>query len=308
MYGEAVTDSVIRQVIRRLLLPGQNYREPVLDVINAWFLTIMIAFFKEVKDAKMTAGKDWYTKAFLNKDNRKGDIATAAGINIKTVHNTYGGTKKKIVIEAAEKNYQAFCKLIEEKELEGSAEAPTIKLENAEVELNVQESLVAINAIAVKRAAIRGSVWSTIGKGVEKPLMLTLCALYSVSSENYSAADRARGDTSEGVVREVDFLLVNGEKKHKCEVKLMGGGNPESADAVFARGSNVFVADKLSEKNIKQLKEAGVEWVHLQEENGFRRFAKVLEKLKIPHKEYSGDLEKDVDGVIDKALELNSSC
>lgn len=33
----------------------------------------------------------------------------------------------------------------------------------------------------------------------------------------------------------------------------MGKGNPESADAVIARDSKVFVADKLSDLNKKQL-------------------------------------------------------
>ena len=44
--------------------------------------------------------------------------------------------------------------------------------------------------------------------------------------------------------REIDFFLKENGKIHKCEVKLMGKGNPESADAFIARESNIFVADK----------------------------------------------------------------
>ena len=44
-------------------------------------------------------------------------------------------------------------------------------------------------------------------------------------------------------------LVDNAGLRHRCEVKLMGRGNPESADAVHARSSQVFVADKLSDLN-----------------------------------------------------------
>ena len=53
--------------------------------------------------------------------------------------------------------------------------------------------------------------------------------------------------------REIDFYLVNNNQNYKCEVKLMGKGNPESADAVIARDSKIFVADKISDLNKNQL-------------------------------------------------------
>ena len=87
--------------------------------------------------------------------------------------------------------------------------------------------------------------------------------------------------------REIDFYLVRGTKQFKCEVKLMGKGNPESADAVIARDSRVFVADKLSETNKKQLNSRKVEWVELRAPHGFERFEKVLTALEIPHRKSS---------------------
>ncbi|MBQ8839233.1 MAG: hypothetical protein IJ005_07940 [Bacteroidales bacterium] len=33
----------------------------------------------------------------------------------------------------------------------------------------------------------------------------------------------------------VDFFLKNNDREYKCEVKLMGQGNPESADAIITR-------------------------------------------------------------------------
>jgi len=80
----------------------------------------------------------------------------------------------------------------------------------------------------------------------------------------------------------------------------MGKGNPESADAVIARDSKVFVADKLSDQNKAQLDELGVEWVELRDEVGYNRFYKVLKNLKIPCKKFKGNLEQKVDEILDE--------
>ena len=77
----------------------------------------------------------------------------------------------------------------------------------------------------------------------------------------------------------------------------MGRGNPESADAVIARDSKVFVADKLSDTNKKQLTSLKVEWVELRNKKGFQRFEKVLSNLKIPHK---AKTVKDIDSKLGK--------
>ncbi len=44
----------------------------------------------------------------------------------------------------------------------------------------------------------------------------------------------------------------------------MGKGNPESADAVIARESDIFIADTLSDQNEEQLKDWGVEFFKTQ--------------------------------------------
>jgi hypothetical protein len=67
----------------------------------------------------------------------------------------------------------------------------------------------------------------------------------------------------------------------------MGKGNPEVADAVIARESKVFVADKLSDTNKAQLNGLGVSWVELRVENGFKRFKNVLDDLAIPYTDYN---------------------
>ncbi len=136
---------------------------------------------------------------------------------------------------------------------------------------------------------MRGGLWSTAGKKVEKPLMLTLCKLYQVPEENYAVKLKGKKEQLlEGdFEREIDFYLLDGANQYKCEVKLMGKGNPESADAVIARGSKIFVADKLSDLNKTQLNSLGVGWVELRNENGYQRFGKVLADLEIPHKKFA---------------------
>jgi hypothetical protein len=159
--------------------------------------------------------------------------------------------------------------------------------------LGISESLIVINTLAVKRAELRGGAWSTAGKQVEKFLMLTLCKLYSVSDENYES--RFIRDRSKGVDREIDFYLKDSERKYRCEVKLMGQGNPESADAIFARETNVFVADKLSTQNKNQAEQLNVHWVELHSTEGYKRFKNILEKLKIPHKDFNGSIDSALD-------------
>ena len=158
--------------------------------------------------------------------------------------------------------------------------------------MNINESLIVINTLAVKRAALRGGLWSTAGKQVEKFLMVTLCKVFDVPFQHY---DQTKIPAS---MREVDFYLINGNQYHRCEVKLMGKGNPESADAVIARDSAVFVADKLSDLNKKQLDILNVQWVELRNTEGYKKFAIVLNHFGIPN----NGVVKNLDIKIDKAL------
>ncbi|MFN2393825.1 MAG: CfrBI family restriction endonuclease, partial [Pyrinomonadaceae bacterium] len=146
------------------------------------------------------------------------------------------------------------------------------------------------SSLAAKRDILNGGLWSNAGKRVEKTLMLTLCKIHSVPEENYAIKRTAKKlktsvdvETDIDFEREIDFYLVDAEQQYKCEVKLMSKGNPESADAVIARGSKVFVANKLSDTNKKQLNSLGVGWVELRCPDGYKRFAKVLQHLNIPY-------------------------
>jgi len=294
-----LTEQVAKNIIKKLL-KGADYRIEVVTLINAEFLQFAIEFFKKIIDAKLQSKNitvDWYKEAFLNPNLPANEIAINSGLNKKTIHNMFNSSTKEIVIDAANEHYdilyQSIKDLVEsEHELDLTL---TIKFKGVSVDLNVSESLIVINTLAVKRAELRGGLWSTAGKRVESPLMQTLCKLYSVSQENYRA--KFIKDKAKGFDREIDFYLLKDGKEFLCEVKLMGSGNPESADAVIARATNVFVADKLSIQNKNQLESLKINWIELRSENGWKRFKLALENLQIPHKDYNGNLDKDLEKI-----------
>lgn len=294
-----LTDKVTKNVIRKLL-KSEDYRIEIVALINAEFLQFAIDFFKQIVEAKLqnkNISTDWYKAVFLCHDLPKDEIAINAGLNMKTISNMYNSGTKSIVINAAEEHYDTLVANIEKlAESDPDLELMlTIKFKGVSVDLNISESLIVINTLAVKRAALRGGAWSTVGKQVEKLLMLTLCKLYSVSEQNYES--KFIRDHSKDVDREIDFYLKNGTTKYRCEVKLMGQGNPESADAIFARHSDVFVADKLSDQNKSQADALHANWVELHAVNGYRRFKKALEVLNIPHQDFTGDLDNKLDEI-----------
>ena len=280
-----ITEQIVKNIIRKLLR-GEDYRVEIVTLINAEFLQFSIEFFKKVIDAKLNNQEvttDWYKESFLDPKLPKEEIAIHSGLNMKTIGNMYNSQKKEIVVGVSENHYdKLYQSILDLVDSEGEIELNlTLKFQGVSVELSISETLIVINTLAVKRAALRGGLWSAAGKRVEKPLMRTLCKLYRVSREHYSAALRG-GAGKEKFMREVDFYLIQGELSYKCEVKLMGKGNPESADAVIARSSRIFVADKLSDLNKRQLDNRGVHWVELRDINGFQKFGRVLEKLSIP--------------------------
>ena len=262
-----LTKHVVENIIRKLL-QGKDYRVEIVTLINAEFLQFPVKFFKKVIDAKLNnqeVSSDWYKKAFLDPKLSKEEIAIHSGLNMKTIGNMYNSQKREIVVRVSENHYdnlyQSVPNLVDS---EGEIELNlTLKFQGVSVELNISETLIIINTLAVKRAALRGA------------------------------------DEKEDFVREVDFYLIQGESSYRCDVKLMGKGNPESADAVIARDSRIFVADKLSNLNKRQLDDRGVYWVELREANGFQKFKGVLEKLNIPFTDMdSENLEQDMERVL----------
>lgn len=288
-----ITGVVIKNIIRKLLM-AEDYRAEIVALIDAEFLQYVIEFFSRIIDAKLknrSVTIDWYKEEFLNPELRPLDIAVHSGLNMKTISNMYNSARKEIVLEASIDHYDVLLNAIQDLTEQSDVDITlTIKFQTVSVDLNINESLIVINTLAVKRAALRGGLWSTTGKQVEKPLMTTLCALFRAPLKYFNQSILTVA-TSE-VEREADFYLVdNAGLRHRCEVKLMGKGNPESADAVHARSSQVFVADKLSALNKAQLDASDIHWIELRDENGYKRFEQVLTALSIPYQPFEGDIQ-----------------
>lgn len=279
---------VIKQTVKKLI-SGKDYREEVINAINVEFLDFALEFFKKILQAKMNdtnINLDWYKKNFINNNEIKPDEAAIfAGMNKKTVSNIYGSATKEIMI-VANSNIDYLETILKSlgNESENIGISIKISYKNISVELNLSESLLVINALATKKIALRGGAWSSIGKRVEKPLMLELCALSGVPKE-YINADIFKKDGELDFDREVDFKLLSKDKSkiYRVEVKLMGKGNPESADAVIARDTNIFIADTLSLQNKNQLKSLNIEFLELKNnQNSIADFKKILQRLEIP--------------------------
>ena len=298
-------DEVVKKIVINVI-KGEDYRIEIVNLINAEFLQFSIDFFKKVVNAKLDCKDitiDWYKKAFLDESLPSDEIAINAGLNKKTISNMHRSATKQIVIEASTAHFELLYDTIKTLvEVENDIDLKlTIKFQSISIDLNVSESLIVINTLAVKRAALRGGLWSTAGKSVEKYLMIALCKLYKVE-EKYYKAEHFVKDKLKKVDREIDFYLKKGNKQYKCEIKLIGQGNPESADAIFARASDVFVADTLSEQNKNQCDELGVCWIACRDKDGFRRFSKVLEKFNIPFTDYTGNLNEDLPVILDEFI------
>jgi hypothetical protein len=296
-----LTDQIVKNIITRVI-KSQDYRIEIVNLINAEFLQFAVDFFKKIAYAKLDSEEitvNWYKNAFINEDLPSDDIAINSGLNKKTISNMYGTATKTIVIEAANEHFESLYNSIQALvEMETEIDLTlTVKMKGVSVDLNVSESLIVINTLAVKRSALRGGLWSTAGKSAEKYLMLTLCRLYGVDEKYYNASHFVR-NRGKKVDREIDFYLLCNGKEYLCEVKLTGKGNPESADAIIARNSNVFVADTLSQQNKNQCDQLGVNWVALKDKDGYKRFGLALEKLGIPHSDYSGNLDVDLPKIL----------
>ena len=174
---------------------------------------------------------------------------------------------------------------------------PILSRNGVSVGLSMDETLIVVNTLAAKHAEIRGGAWSGLGKRLELPLMLTLAKLYQVPSSHYAG----KGLTGEN--REVDFhFLSSSGDQFFCEVKLMGKGNPESADSTIARRSNIFIAQTLSDKNKSQLTNRGHHWVELGAKDGYKRIHTVFTYLDIPCAEFDGDLDTALDEIISQVF------
>ncbi len=273
------------------LLKGEDYREEVVNAINASFFDFAISFFKQIVAAKLNSQEislEWYKKYFINnKSYEPAENAIFAGMNKKTITNIYGTATKNVVLDVANANFDYLTTMIDELKQDATDEIGiSIKLtyHNVYVELNLAESLLVINALATKKAAIRGGAWSSIGKKVEKPLVTKLCVICGVPRENMDNSIFVKNMELD-YDREVDYKLYDRDNNYiRVEVKLMGRGNPESADVIYARDTKLFIADTLSQQNKNQFDNNNIPYIEMKNNDDVvGDFKMALDKLNIPY-------------------------
>ena len=287
---------LLRHVIRRLIEDGGDHRLAVSEIIDRRFFAWAIEFLHQINTAKRRGddleSSHWYRDAFLTLDLPKEDVAAYGAIPLKTIGNVYGSQRREVVARAARDHYARMQGTIVE--LLAVHDPPAITLAGNDLTLSPTESLVIINALAVKRAQIRGGQWSSVGKQTEVPLMKTLCALFSVSNDYWrqSEPDDAR--------HQIDFMLLRSGRPIRCEIKLMGRGNPEGFKAAMPNDAQLLVADHLSDQARTTLTKNRVQWVALAEPQGYRRFGQVLDAFNIPHSDPRPLSE--LDDILDEVL------
>lgn len=274
------------------LLQGKDYREEVINAINAAFFDYAIFFFKKIVSAKLEAKEislDWYKKNFINNDRiDPAESAIFAGMNKKTITNIYGTATKDVVLDVANNNFDYIASMISELNQDSTEDigiSMKLTYHDIFVELNIAESLIVINALATKKAAIRGGAWSSIGKKVEKPLVSKLCMLCGVDKNHIDSSIFTKNAELD-YDREVDYKIYDKDMNEiRIEVKLMGKGNPESADVIYARDTKLFIADTLSQQNKNQFDHNNIPYIEMKNNpNVIEDFKKALDRLNVPYK------------------------
>ncbi|MBQ3403740.1 MAG: CfrBI family restriction endonuclease [Synergistaceae bacterium] len=279
----------MRSAVSKLLC-GRDYRDEVINAVNAEFFDFTLEFFCEIVDAKLHGrdiGMSWYREHFIDGDIPPDEAVIFAGLNRKTVTNIYGTSAREVMLDAARSNFVYLRGILAD--LENDADnnlAVTIIISHNDisVRLSLTESLIVINALATKKLQIRGGAWSAIGKSVEKPLVDELCRMAGVPETNIDRQPFRR-DRSLPYDRETDYRLIASDGRIcRVEVKLMGRGNPESADMTIARDTDILIADTLSPQSQSQLTSRGTQCLILRDNPAILpAFTEILCRLNIPH-------------------------
>jgi hypothetical protein len=278
-----------------LLLSSESHR-PYLVALKT---KIYIDFFSSLLD-EIGLNEDATTsfkKILIDDQPDLDNKLWYSGINHKTVGDTYGSQG----VPAKERALKEIGSNIRQIVRESRTSLKSITLEYNQgkiVTLNSEELLSLFLAISTRHASLKGGFASSFGKKVEKLFLITICKIFRVSDDNYYAYDI---QDEEGFNRETDFYFVNNDKKFKCELKMMGKGNPEGADSLYARDTSIFIGETLSDTNKKQCEKNNVHWIELKN-SGWKRFGEVFKKLGIKA-EFDPDYEKKLDSILNSIID-----
>ena len=113
-FGEEAVKSAVSK-----LLCGSDYRDEVINAVNAQFFDFTLKFFHEIVDAKFYGhdiNLEWYREHFIDGDIPPEDAVIYAGLNRKTITNIYGTASREVMIDAARNNFAYLRDMLDELE------------------------------------------------------------------------------------------------------------------------------------------------------------------------------------------------
>lgn len=275
------TENIIKQILN-----GQHYRPIVDSAKDLEFLEIIDNFFKQLARRKMRGQpltEEWYQEIFPFDDIAFHGENLSTTSQVQIIHTPL--VSKNPILDSLKTYYDNLPPIFEISIGRGNDVETeiTIKLQSISIHLDLSEFSTITRILAAKRKRLNDEITNQI----ERYLMLTLCKLFKVGEKNY----RLAGKTEQR--REIDFVLIDTyANEYPCEIKLMGRGNPESADVIIARGTKIFIAETLLDLHRQQLTHLGVDWVALRSPNRLERFQDILDRRGIPFEPFTGDLDQ----------------
>ena len=110
----SISSRDIKRAIRKLLTGG-DHRALVLELIDAEFFAEAIDFLQQVARAKLNQCElgTWYADDLLSEDLPKGQIANNAGLTLKSITNSFGSSRKDMVIDVSRAHAKNLLELID---------------------------------------------------------------------------------------------------------------------------------------------------------------------------------------------------
>lgn len=260
------------------ILKGEDYREFVLATINKRFVDTVEELMQDVFIYKLK-GNDWLKSLIQDTSNKTGKrnkhkLLWFGGLNEKTVKNMVGTVKKEVCLEIGKENINAFKALLKERQ-EYIDYHIIIKIKHDEkhVQLDEIESILFLNIVATMKLTVQGGAWSEVGKTVENALLFTIFELIKIPNNDIMLiySEMKEKDLVEN--REIDALVFKDSKSQEyltVECKLLGIGNPEIADEAFARKSDLFLVDRLTDMMKEEADKINVKVIEFRQENSLQ--------------------------------------
>ena len=263
---KTVPENYINEVVKAVL-EGRKFREYVLKERHTRTLKVLEKLVLELAESK-SYERDWWKKKLILENNDKELIIWFGGLNEKTIRNWMGSATLDICRQACSVNYDTMISLFEALPENFPKFSMKISLKDKTVELDNIETLLLLFSVISAGGAVRGGVWSEVGKNAGPRILEKLFyeldipkgALFRDFQDLYYQLEVVDGG------RETDAeIFYKGKRIHRVEIKLLGIGNPEIGNEAIARRCDIFLVDELTNLMIEQARQHGVKVILLKD-------------------------------------------